>query len=184
MCISTKFSSAVNAYGLGCCRASAETKAACSVRLTVTTDLLGCQKPPGESRPALGVHCRVDGENMSLLGSLSKRYCLWPQTQDSHWVFYYLFTWQEIDTQSYKTPCYWLKGFANEENSFEVSGGALAWPAKDSSVIAGKSQSPQTNSLLDLSREPVSHSPSEPSHSHMPGIVKTALVPSMARRWP
>lgn len=44
---------------------SAETKAACSVRLIVRTDLLSFQDSPEEFWPMLGVHCRVDGENMS-----------------------------------------------------------------------------------------------------------------------
>lgn len=42
--------------------------------------------------------------------------------------------------------------------------------------LCRKKTVPTENSLLDLSREPVSHSPSEPSHSHMPGIVKTVAM--------
>lgn len=55
---------------------SAETKAAYPVRLIVTTDVPDCQKPPGESRTALGVHYGIDRENIFLLGSLSKGYGL------------------------------------------------------------------------------------------------------------
>lgn len=62
------------------------------------------------------------------------------------------------------------EGFTIEQNSSEVLRGALARPAKDSSVIIRKKKPIPT--LLDLSREPLVHNPSEPSHLHMPSIDK------------
>lgn len=65
------------------------------------------------------------------------------------------------------------EGSAIEQNSFEVLRGALAWPAKDSSVIVRKNQKTKpVPTMLNLSREPLSHSLLETSHLYMPNIDK------------